>query len=188
MLLDIGVGIILGIGASVLSDNYSLAVFVGIGIFSTLSPDIDYIYHLLRGGSTKDDHRHREILHNPLLLLIGGLLIWVFISLELAILFTVGAISHFIHDSIGIGWGVQWLYPLTSNHYSFFYIAHTAKQKPKPPKRLIYIWPDDQIDKLQEKYGDPNWFENTYLKWHPFAIFELIVFIISLLALWLATH
>jgi hypothetical protein len=108
-------------------------------------------------------------------------------SPTLAWLFAVGILGHFIHDSIGIGWGVQWLAPLKSDHYTFFYRVHTA-DKLAPPKKRLYIWPNKDIDHLNKQYGDEDWFKNTYIKWHPFAIFEFVVFIAALLALYLYTR
>lgn len=182
MLLDIGVGILLGVGFDALFSEHSLQTYVLVGIAGALSPDIDFIYHLLSGGTSKDDHRHREVLHNPIFILVSWLLIAWLTDPILAWLFVAGALSHFLHDSIGIGWGVQWLMPLKTDHYTFFYRVHTA-DKPKPPKRWLYVWPNHKLDELQKKYGDPNWFENTYLKMHPFAIFETVIFLVSLAVL-----
>lgn len=179
MLLDIGIGIIWGILFDSLSDAHSLATFVSFGVFAALAPDMDFIYHLLSGGTMKDDHRHREVFHKPYFLAAGWLVISLVADASLAWLFVVGALGHFVHDSIGIGWGVQWLAPLKSDHYTFFYRVHTA-DKPAPPKRRLYVWPNKDIDELNRRYGDEQWFKNTYLKWHPFAVFELAVFLLAL--------
>lgn len=184
MLLDIGVGIFLGIAFDLLSGQYDLNVFVVVGVLAALSPDVDFIYHILRGGTSKNDHRHRELLHNPVFLLVGWLAVAGLTSPTLAWLFVAGATAHFLHDSIGIGWGVQWLVPLRTDHYTFFYRVHTA-DKPKPPKRLVYVWPNDKLDRLQSQYGDPDWFAHTYLKLHPFALVEMVVFALALVALYL---
>lgn len=184
MLLDIGLGILWGIIFDSLSDAHSLATFVGFGIFAALSPDLDFIYHLLTGGTSHNDHRHREVLHQPLFVVIGLAVFSLWLSSTLGWLFVVGALGHFLHDSIGIGWGVQWLKPLRTDHYTFLYRVHTA-DKPKPPRRLIYIWPNQDLDNLNKRYGDPDWFRHTYLKWHPFAVFELVLFVSVLLVLWL---
>lgn len=184
MLLDIGIGILWGLLFDALSDAHSLQSFLLFGIFAALSPDMDFVYHLLKGGSFKNDHRHREVLHQPIFVLVLGIVIALLASPTLALLFVAGSLSHFVHDSIGIGWGVQWLYPLKTDHYTFLYRVHTAN-KPQPPKKLLYVWPNADIDKLNEQYGDPNWFTNTYKKWHSFAIVELIVFLVSLVVLWL---
>lgn len=183
MLLDIGVGIILGILFDSVSSAHNLITFISFGIFAALSPDLDFIFHLLRGGNTHNDQRHREILHKPYFLLVGWLVVATLLSPVLAWLFVVGALSHFVHDSIGIGWGIQWLSPFRTDHFTFFYRVHTA-DKAKPPKRSIYVWPNNKIDELNRRYGDENWFKNTYLKWHPFAVFELAVFLLAVSVLY----
>lgn len=183
MLLDIGAGIIWGILFDSLSDAHSLGVFVWFGIFSALSPDMDFLYHLATGGTMRDDHRHREVFHKPLFLAIGWLVVALVATPTLAWLFVVGALGHFVHDSIGIGWGVQWLAPFNNDHFTFLYRVHTA-DKPAPPKRRLYVWPNAEIDDLNKRYGDEDWFKNTYLRWHPFAIVELAVLVAALAALW----
>ena len=187
MLLDIGVGILLGLLVNTFSSEYSTTIFVAMGVFATLAPDIDFIYHLIKGGNLKNDHRHREVLHQPVFLLVGTILFGLLFSPILGLVFALGVISHFIHDSIGIGWGVQWLYPFKTDHFTFFYRVHTAN-KPKPPKKVIYVWPNDKIDELSREYGDPDWVKNIYLKWHPFAIFELIVFVVALVVWYLVSR
>lgn len=184
MLLDIGLGIIWGIVFDMVVGDHSLGTYVWFGIFAALSPDMDFIYHLLRGGTMHDDHRHREVLHQPIFLLAGLVIFGLLFSWSLGWLFVVGALGHFVHDSIGIGWGVQWFAPLKTDHYTLLYRVHTA-DKPAPPKKLVYVWPNKDIDKLNKQYGDDDWFKNTYLKWHPFAIVELAVFVLSLVILWL---
>lgn len=187
MLLDIGVGIILGTIFDSITETHSLLTLVGFGIFAALSPDLDFLFHLLKGGNSHNDQRHREVLHKPYFLFLGWLVIALLTSPILAWLFVAGALSHFIHDSIGIGWGVQWLAPFKTDHFTFLYRVHTT-QKPKPPRRNIYVWPNSQIDELNQRYGDEEWFRNTYLKWHPFAVFELMVFVMSCVILYIYTR
>ena len=89
--------------------------------------------------------------------------------------------AHFIHDSVGIGWGVQWLYPFKKDHYSFFYQYDTYS---KIPKKLIYVWKDGEIERLEREYGNPNWFHDIYLRGHPYGLVEYAVFLAALVALY----
>lgn len=187
MLLDIGVGILLGIAYSNLVSGFSLTLLVGFGVFAALSPDFDFIFHLSKGGKFQNSHRHREVLHNPLIFLPLGALITAVFSPPLAGLFVLGALSHFIHDSIGLGWGVRWLYPFVNNNYAFGYRVRTGNHA-KLPRQKFYVWPNDKIDELSKEYGDPDWVKNIYLKWHPFAIFELVVFVVSLVVWYLVSR
>ncbi|HEX9679233.1 MAG TPA: metal-dependent hydrolase [Candidatus Saccharimonadales bacterium] len=187
MLLDIGTGILWGVLFDNFSNLHSLSTFALFGAAANLAPDLDYIYHLYKGGNTKNDHRHREVFHKPYFLLLGAVIIGLAFDWLLAGLFVLGALTHFLHDSIGIGWGVQWLAPFSSDHFAFLYRVHTAA-KPQPAKQLVYRWPNKDIDKLNRQHGDPDWFRNTYLKWHPFAVFEGLVLLIALVVLWLAAR
>jgi hypothetical protein len=187
MLLDIGVGVLLGVTWHAAGFYGSLAATVIFGVFSALSPDLDFIYHLSKGGSTKNAHRHRELLHNPLVFIPLGAAVTALIEPAVAGLFALGALSHMIHDSIGIGWGVQWLFPFSKNHYALGYRVRTGNHA-RLPKQKYYVWKNEEMDELTKKYGDPNWFANTYKRWHPFAIVETLVFVLALGVLYVYTR
>lgn len=183
MLLDIGVGILLGILFDSFTEGIALSTLVIFGAFSALSPDIDFVFHIFKGGRFQNAERHRELLHNPLIFVPIGAGITYLFEPQLAGLFAAGALSHMIHDSIGIGWGVRWLWPFRNNNYALGYRVRTGNHA-KLPRQAFFVWPNDEIDKLSKDYGDPEWFRNTYIKWHPFAIFELAVFVLSLIVLY----
>ena len=188
MLLDIGVGILLGVFFDAfISNDLSLATYVLFGIFSALSPDFDFLFHLSKGGKFHNSHRHRELLHNPLVFIPTGSFIAYLIQPSLSGLFAAGAFSHMVHDSIGIGWGVRWLWPFTDYNYALGYRVRTGNHA-KLPRQRFFIWPNKDIDRLSKEFGDQDWFRNTYLKWHPYAVFELGVFLAAVAALWLYTR
>lgn len=176
MLLDIGVGIILGLLLGGLDGGASLFWYPVIGILFALLPDLDFVATMLRRRSSE---RHRDGIHYPLILtpLVAALvyLIWPdFTWLAVAAL-----LSHFLHDSVGIGWGVKWLFPFSSNSFSFFYHIEDVTSKKRFPRRMVYVWREAELSQLMRVYGDPNWFRNIYLAWHPYAIFEVTVFLIG---------
>lgn len=175
MFLDIGIGILISIFLSNLF-NFPLShPFVVAGIIFSLLPDADFLYHLLkRGTKDKKDHEHRDILHYPIFFLFTGIVIGFF-SLPWALLFTLCTLLHLLHDSIGIGWGIQWLWPANKNYYTFFYRYQPSHKDPFP-KKLIYIHKPDEIELLNEKYGDENWIKNIYFNFHPYSLVEWLVF------------
>lgn len=184
MLLDIGVGILSALLASSLFDvELSFGLILFALIFSLL-PDIDTLFHIRKGRSidSHKGHDHRDVWHYPLLYIPAGTLIIGYFSSLYGFLFALTSFLHFFHDSIGIGWGVQWLYPFSRKHFSFFY--HYDVYRNNLPKHLIYSWRHKEVDELSEKYGDKNWIKNVYLKWHPYAIVEFFVFVVSLLVLY----
>ena len=83
---------------------------------------------------------------------------------------------------------MQWLYPFTKDHYSFFYIYKPRWHKERLPNKLFYIWKHDKIDMLDARYGDPDWIRNIYLKWHPYAVAEFVVLFLALLMAFFAVR
>ncbi|RJQ36651.1 metal-dependent hydrolase [Candidatus Parcubacteria bacterium] len=188
MLLDIGVGILTAIGVS---EFFSVPLTVSLlfaGIAFALLPDIDFLYHLGTGGSTHNVYRHRELLHYPLLFVPPGAFAAHMIGgAPWAVLFAVTVLAHFVHDSVGIGWGVRWFWPLSRDRYSFLYLYQPRHKKPLP-RRLLYVWKDADMAILEERHGDTDWLKNVYGSWHPYAIVELAVFLVAvaiLMRVWL---
>ncbi|MFA6160182.1 MAG: metal-dependent hydrolase [Parcubacteria group bacterium] len=183
MFLDIGVGILISIIVSyIFNIDFSIWLII-FGIICTLLPDADFIYFYPKRHDTKYDHKHRDLIHYPLLYLpIGTILILVIFGKIWAIVFFVASFLHFLHDSVGIGWGIKWLYPFTKNNYSFFYLYSRIKKRGR--RKFVFIFNEKNLPELVAKHGDPNWVENIYYKWHPIAQVEFGVFIVSLIILY----
>lgn len=84
---------------------------LGLGIFFALSPDLDFIpFALLRRRFRLVSH---WFIHYPLLYpLIGGVIVYALGGVFFLLLFSLGSLAHFIHDSMDPA-GVQWLWPLS---------------------------------------------------------------------------
>jgi hypothetical protein len=151
-----------------------IAHFLGqplwLGILFMLLPDFDMIFKLNKLFSEKA-HEHRSFFHHPIpYLVLGGAGVYA-LKPEWLTLFLIGGLLHFIHDSIGMGWGVPWLSPLNSDHFAFFGL-YQPKNRPLLPKRLMYRWKKSELPEISAKYGDPQWIQNIYLKGHPLGLFE----------------
>jgi hypothetical protein len=79
--------------------------------------------------------------------------------------FTLGILAHFVHDSVGIGWGLKWLWPLTTNHYKFF-----SQKDGSPSLNLLQSWTSQEMPKCAQEHGIENWVEKVYLKPFPIRI------------------
>lgn len=180
MFLDIGLGIFSAMAVSVWYGVPLTLAFVTAGALFALSPDLDFMALALR---RRNALHHREGLHYPLLFTPVGAVICSIFGLPWAALFILGSLGHFIHDSIGIGWGVQWLFPFGKDHYSFFYIYKPRWRTERLPNKCFYIWKHDEIDAIDARYGDPDWIRNIYFKWHPYAVIELLIFLVAIVAL-----
>lgn len=188
MLLDIGLGILVAIFVSDAFAVDSRVLWYAGGILFALLPDADYLVHLARGGNSRHAHRHRDLFHLPLPYVLLGTAALYPLGAAWQLLFAAASLAHFAHDSIGIGWGVQWLWPFRDQHYSFLYIYKPRHRKERLPRKLLYVWEHAQLDDLHERYGDEEWIKNIYLRWHPYAIVELIVFLVSLAVLFFRTR
>lgn len=178
MPLDIGVGLLLGVASRQFIELPYIACLL-LGIAAALLPDLDYVWRMIKPNG-KLDSTHRDILHYPLLLSPSAALIGYIISPGVALLFLVGTLLHFIHDSIGVGFGVKWLYPFNKNSYMFFFQASTPRNK-NMPKRVIYSWDDDQRAEMIETYGYDKWIRHLYFRLHPYGLFEYGVLLTGIL-------
>jgi len=179
MLLDIALGIFGAIAfAKIENINLSLILII-IGILFALLPDIDFVFYWMKGKKLNaQTHTHRELLHSPLIFISVGFLIILSINIPLAFLFAILTFLHFVHDSIGIGWGVQWFYPFSHRFYKLF-----STKDGKFSKKLVVSWAPEEQKIAAEQWGDKNWIKNVYFKPTPISITEFLIFIIALLTL-----
>ena len=72
MPLDIAIGIFGAMAVSRFFHHELTPIFIFAGILFALLPDADYLAHLARGNSSKNAHRHRDMLHFPLIFIPVG--------------------------------------------------------------------------------------------------------------------
>ncbi|MEK9154653.1 MAG: metal-dependent hydrolase [Patescibacteria group bacterium] len=178
---DVGLGIFSAIFiSSILKIELNFWVFF-ISVIFTLLPDIDFLFHLIRNKPSQEDYRHRDISHYPLIYIPIGMLVLLFIGKEWSFLFWITSFLHFIHDSIGIGRGVKWLFPFSKNSFAFFYLYSRVVKIGL--WQWVFIFNDKNLDKWDNEHGDENWIKNIYDKWHPIFVIEFLIFIISIISL-----
>lgn len=169
MLLDIGVGILAALW---------LGQPVWLGILFSLLPDFDMLVSLVKYRGNSGVYKHRDLLHLPIIYIAIGTALY-FYDPRVAALFLICTMLHFVHDSIGLGWGVQWLWPISRDHFSFLYL-YQPPGKPALPKKYFYRFPHGEMAKLDAEFGDPNWVHNIYVQLHPFSLVELAVFSVAI--------
>lgn len=178
MFLDIGLGIIGAIMASLLFQADLSVSIIAWSVLLALLPDIDFLAYsfILRRGA---DHRHRDLIHYPLLYLpIGTVILWLWAGAFWASLFLALSLAHFIHDSIGIGWGVKWLFPFSRDSFVFLY-----RPPEKDRRRWVYAFQADELPAMVEKHGDPHWLKNLYLNRRYLTSTEIRFFLLALASL-----
>lgn len=181
MLLDIALGILVAVFLDIFFElNFFVVLFFSI-VFSLL-PDLDFIIYKILGIHEDKGYKHRDLFHSPLLYLpIGTILIYLTFGKIIAIAFLIISTLHFLHDSIACGRGIKWLYPFSQNSYAFIYEYSRIRRKGiwKP----VFIFDEKYLKYFDKKHGDENWIENIYKSWHPIAIIETGVFVISIFIL-----
>lgn len=178
MPLDIGVGLILGVLLSTFT-SFSYGFSLGLGVMSTLLPDLDYVWGLIKTKRLPHSE-HRDGLHYPLIFvpLVG--LLGCLIDPCIGGVFALGSLLHFIHDSVGVGFGVKWLYPFKKNSYLFLFQIKTPTNKDMPKKR-VYSWNDKERAEMIRRYAYSRWIRHVYLRPNLFGIFEYSVLGIGIL-------
>lgn len=183
---DIGAGIIV---AFLVATGFNIPyepVFLASGVFFAIVMDVDFIAFMFNTDTGRFAHKHRDILHYPLIYIpLGSALVYFILGPIYTILFIAASLIHFIHDSIGIGWGVQWLFPFTSKHYMFLYM-YTPPGKEKMKYKLVHSWKHEEIDALAEAYGDDDWIKNVYFRLSPYALLEFAIFALGIATLFIA--
>ncbi len=172
MPLDIGLGIVLSLLTAHWFEIQATAGLIVFGIASILLPDIDIIPALSR-----IHHDHRSFFHWPLIYIPLAVLVYLFLGPLYAMLFSLCIIAHFIHDSIGIGWGVAWLAPFSQRKILF----------PEKDRRAAYgffmTWLPEEEAAMAVEYHDPNWVRTWYLRPNLLACIEYTALIASIFAL-----
>jgi len=181
VLLDIGAGILLAIWVSWFWQiNLSLGLVLA-GIVFALLPDADFFVELAKRGRVggKIIGAHRELTHFPITYVPIVAIIYVLFGEQTATLFSLAVVFHLLHDGIGIGWGIKYLWPFSKKTYKFF-----SEKDGKISSRLVVSWEDEELKKTVARYGDPNWIKNIYLRPSFVSIIELLGFIASLAVLY----
>lgn len=182
MFLDIGIGILLSIWTSWFFHVDLIFILVLAGIIFALLPDIDFFIELIKHGSVggKVIREHRELTHFPIIYIFVAILVYLIFGAMWTILFSLAILAHFLHDSVGIGWGIKWFWPVSKKAYKFF-----SEKDGKLSRRLVVSWSPEELTKVVASHGNSNWIRNIYLRPTPIAIIEFSFFISSLFVLYL---
>ena len=183
MLLDIGMGLLLTTMFAAVTGAEPSWQLPLVGIAGCLAPDVDFIIWILRGKKLDHlTHQHRDLLHRPLIFTpLTTTLVWLWLGPSAAVLFGTGTVAHFIHDTIGQGWGILLFWPLDSR----FYCIRSYGDQP----RQLYGWTKEEQDELCEEHGNRHWMQQDYGRLGGPLMRECIVLIAGLITLILwATH
>ena len=190
MQADIGLGFLIAILTSAVFHFEPTLWFIVFCVLAALLPDIDFTVEFLKHGSVggKVIREHRELLHFPVTYIPIIFLVFLAAGPVWASALALGVVSHFIHDSIGVGWGIKWFWPVHKHHYKFF-----AKNDGSMAWRWLQKWKVEDMPAIAAMYGLEHWIRDIYLKPFPIRvpmwlfwvnISEWAVFIIGAVGLW----
>jgi hypothetical protein len=178
MPLDIGVGLFLGVVWS-LATGTDLPISIGLGAFFALFPDIDFVVQMItRRSLYAVDHTHRDLLHYPLPVIVGGALCMAVIAPSFAGLFVLGVFWHFLHDSCGVGWGIPWLAPFSERYLKAF-----SRPDGTFSWKLHQWWLPHERDEVIACYHNPVWIRAEYGSLSKTVLLEVLGFVLLLVVI-----
>jgi hypothetical protein len=160
MPLDVGVGILFAIIVSHFLGMPLGLPFVVFGIASALLPDIDMLPFLWR-----TPYDHRSVLHAPIVYLPVSFVIYFLLDPLFAQLFVLCVYAHLIHDTVGLGWGIRWLWPFSTRHFLLF------PEKGRS-KKWFMSWTDEDEKQWAPKPDTGEWVKKFYLRPNLIAYIE----------------
>lgn len=174
MPLDIGVGVLLSLAVSAGFGIEPSALFIVAGVVFALLPDLDILPFLWPTA-----YNHRSFLHYPLSWVAPVTLVYLFVGPLWGTLFLLCVTSHFIHDTIGIGWGIAWLAPFSPRKFLF------PEKGRRQQHGFFMTWLPEEEKEMASEHHDPYWVKTFYFRPNPIAYVEYGVLLIAILALWL---
>ena len=172
MPLDIGVGVLLSLLVSHLFGFEANWQFICAGILFSLLVDVDILPFLW-----PTNYNHRSFFHYPLLYVPVTFVVYFIFGPVWATLFGLSVLSHFIHDTIGIGWGVAWLAPFSLRKFLF------PEKRRRSALGFFMTWLPEEEKTIATEYHDPHWVKTYYLRPNPIAYVEYGTLLISFVVL-----
>lgn len=155
MLLDLIFGTVVGVVSGYIFAEGIFYPYLIAALLFSVAPDVDFLIYHSFNPIDRMSHRHRRILHYPLIYVpVGTVLVTLFsFDYVYGIIFAVTSLIHFIHDSYSIGYGVQWNYPMSKSHFFL------GKKTDSAQNICMSLYKDDPalIDSFAQKHGDDVW-------------------------------
>jgi hypothetical protein len=146
MHIDIAAGLFIGWVAGEVLGEPTLPLLL-FGAFAAIAPDIDFLVWIIRRGGKIDQyvHEHRDLLHHPLIVSLGGGIFIAFFAPLFGVVWACATLWHFIHDTFDGGWGIRWGSPFFRGYFTV--ASHS-------PVRFIR---DKAEQRRLAASGNPDW-------------------------------
>jgi hypothetical protein len=170
MPLDIAIGIFLAIAASSWFHIPLTGFFACVAIAAALLPDIDIVTAL------SGRWRHRGITHYPLAYVPLCAAAFLLAPLPYALIFTLGVYLHLVHDTVGTGWGIAWLWPFSSRRFLLL------PYKRSKDMGTVSTWlPEEKPERAHT--GAHTWVRDIYFRPSLIALIEYGALLLALFTL-----
>lgn len=183
MFLDIKLGILWAFFVALLFEKIITPEWILAGVVFALLPDIDFWFEYWKrgtvGGTIID--LHRTLLHAPMTYIPITLFVGTYHGPAWMTLFALGIFGHHLHDSVGMGYGVRWLWPFTDHWYKFF--SDKDGEIHYDFRHFFVSWNDREMRELVAKRGNDNWLREdiAYIRRHWKSIIgKLIITLIGI--------
>jgi hypothetical protein len=179
--MDVGLSLIYAVLSAKFFNVELTTTIILLSVAFGLLPDFDMSVEIFQQGALrgKGDKFHRKITHFPILYIPIIPFIFYRYNNFWGILFTVNLISHFIHDTVGTGFGLKWLWPFSKKNFKIFSNPIDGRLGTK----FIVSWDPQALKITMEHYGDKNWLRNLYLTFSNVLLLELIFLGLGILVL-----
>ncbi len=159
ILLDIGFGLLVTAAVGLLGHYEPSLQLVLVGVAASVLPDWDMIlYLMLKGKLDKWAHKHCDISHYPLLVIpIASMATGYWLGFEYGVVVSLATFIHYLNDSLAVGWGIRWLFPIDWRYFAYRSIGD------KPPR--LHAWHRREQDAIAKLYGDSHWVKRKKQWW-----------------------
>lgn len=179
MPLDIGASILIVLGIAHLFHVHANLLLIATSIAFALAPDIDMFWYLF--GKPSKQYDHRSYTHYPLLWVPVIALTYVMFGSLIGTLLLACVLMHLTHDTIGLGWGIAWLWPFSKRKIRF--LSPTGSKN--GGWEFFRTWSPQQELVMASVQHDPHWVRTYYLRPNIIGFIEYAVFLLGLGALFL---
>lgn len=172
MPLDIGFGILFSLFIAHAFGVHASVWTIFTGVVFSLLPDIDILPIFW-----PNKYDHRSWMHWPIIWIIP-IALWFFVFGPMwGALLLLCIVAHFIHDTIGIGWGVAWLAPFSKRKFLFPNATRRVKHG------FFMTWLPEAEERMAGEYHDPHWVRTFYFRPNPVAYIEYGALLVAVAAL-----
>ncbi len=180
---DGGIGLIVSAAMIMWFGAPETLIFIFWTVAWAYLPDLDGAFHFIKTGKAVADlengRDHREGLHYPLIwtVLFGGFIYFFGINIWLISAYT-AIMLHFLHDMIGIGWGIQVFAPLDWGSYKLFSKKWVSADVSFTP--VVTRYSKSELREALMKYGEADWIERYFCKLTHVSVADYSFFIVGL--------